>query len=398
MTQPIRVNYFDRQHLRLAEFRVEQAYHIAIRRRHNLSHHSWGIVVGLEIVQEGNRAVLLPGLAIDGYGRELLLLEHVAIGRDVFDRYATTRLDVWLVYQLELADDRTTPVECGTGDPRARYRAIEKARVDFVRAGAARVDGHAPADVPVEDLENFPPQVPDDPARKWPVYIGRVVMSLDEGGTATFEIDARDRVYAGLSAAIIDHPGTPARIELGLPSDQPDARTVGGVPYTYASPGQNRRDFAVFVPPEDGTTDIQPTISVEPDGTQIRGTTIVHGNVVLDGTALEFPSAINLKASPEPLVDVPSIYRAEDSSSDALRIDAGAANSAKRRIVIGLTKDGKFQPGLTIDFSPTPPTVTVHGDLHLDGAFDADDIRLRTLKEDVVPQLAAMFNLAVLSA
>jgi hypothetical protein len=205
-------------------------------------------------------------------------------------------------------------------------------------------------------------------------------------------------VYAGLMAAIIDHPGTPARIELGLPSDQPNVRTVGGVTYTYASPGANRRDFAVFVPPSDPSLPIQATISVESVGTQIRGTTIVHGNVVLDGTALEFPGPINIAASPGSLVGDPSIYRAKDGGNDELRIDAGDADKANRRIVIGLSKDGKFQPALTIDFSQATPRVTVHGDLHLEGAFDADDIRLRTLKEDVVPQLAAMFNLAVLSA
>src|SRR6478672_8917738 len=91
-----RVYYFDRQFLRLAEFQDEQAYHIALRRRHNLSHHSWGIVTGLAIMKEGDVLVLLPGLAVDGYGRELMLTDRITIDRSVFDRYGANRLDVWL--------------------------------------------------------------------------------------------------------------------------------------------------------------------------------------------------------------------------------------------------------------------------------------------------------------
>jgi hypothetical protein len=396
MTQPYRVNYFERQFLRLSDFRDEQAYHIAARRRHHLSHHSWGIVTGLDLILDGDgRAIVLPGMAVDGYGRELVLIARKVVGRDVFDRYATTRLDVWLEYQLELLDDANAPAECGPeGDARGRYRASEKARVSFTRAGAARVDGRKPEVVPVEDLGAFPPELPDDPQCRWPVYLGRVVMEIDTSGTATFTLDVRDRVYAGLVAEIIDHPGNPARIELGRVSDQADERTIGDVTYTYGAPAQ-RRDFAVFTPPEPPNTTLEPVISVEPDGTQIRGSTVVHGNIVLDGTAMEIPAAMDVSGGT--LVDEPSIYRAADAGDDELRIDAGDAAAANRKIVIGITKEGKFQPAITIDFTQTPVKVTVHGDLLLDGEFDAEDIRMRTLKEDVIPQLAAMFNLGVLT-
>ena len=135
-----------------SKLRDEQAYHIALRRRHNLSHHSWGIVVGLEIVRDENgQPVLLPGLAIDGYGRELLSLERHTIGRDLFDRYGTSRLDLWLEYLLEFADDRLAPVECDGGDPRRRYRAIERAQVIPTRGGA-KPDPRRPPHVPADAL------------------------------------------------------------------------------------------------------------------------------------------------------------------------------------------------------------------------------------------------------
>ena len=127
-----RVNYFDRQFIRLAELRDEQAFHLQLHRRRNLSHHSWGIVVGLDMVaRPEDRSACRPGLAVDGYGRDLLVLDYRVFGRE-FDRFANSRLDLWLEYRLEMSDDRLAPVECGSNDPR-RYRATERAQL--VRQG-----------------------------------------------------------------------------------------------------------------------------------------------------------------------------------------------------------------------------------------------------------------------
>ena len=69
-----RVHYFERQFLRTEDFSDEQAYHLAMRRRHNIGQHSWGVVYGLSLATDnlGNPCVQ-PGFAIDGYGRELVL-------------------------------------------------------------------------------------------------------------------------------------------------------------------------------------------------------------------------------------------------------------------------------------------------------------------------------------
>ena len=58
--------------LRPQDFGDEQAYHIAMRRRHIIAHHLWGIVRGLELAVE-NALFVQPGIAVDGYGRELIL-------------------------------------------------------------------------------------------------------------------------------------------------------------------------------------------------------------------------------------------------------------------------------------------------------------------------------------
>jgi hypothetical protein len=83
-----------------------------MRRRHNLSHHVWGIVTGLELVKqdkEGSTAAkdvyLMPGMAVDGYGREIVLLLPAQLDpgafaafRDAPPQYRT----IWLEYSETL--------------------------------------------------------------------------------------------------------------------------------------------------------------------------------------------------------------------------------------------------------------------------------------------------------
>ena len=391
-----RVSYREHQYLRLAEFQDEQAYHIALRRRHNLSHHSWGIVTGLELVVEQGVPVVRPGLAIDGYGRELLLLGRYTVDRPTFDRYGTNRVDVYLEYDLEGADAGAPPDPCASGDSRQDYRAIERARVVVGRASAGPVDPRRPQGVPVEALDAVVGDTPDDPLRRWPVYLGRVSMKLQGVGQAEYTVLPTNLPFIGLNAAIIDHPGNAARLELGHASDpaRSDTREVAGQSVTYE--GEIGREFAVFVPGDPAVTSLKPTIAVTPTGTQVRGTMTVHGNLMLDGASLLFPAGV-----PERDVTVddgPAIYRT-GAGNDELRIDFGNAATAGRKLVLGLTKDGQFQPALVIEMEQgkTAPTVTILGDLRVAGTFSGPDIRLRTLSQDLIPQLAAMLQMGVLS-
>ncbi|MFZ2101297.1 MAG: hypothetical protein WAU86_12110, partial [Oricola sp.] len=67
-----RLNYYQGQYLRAQDFRDEQEYHRDLRRRHNLGQHTWGIVAGLELVEEdkeggsGKDIFIQPGMAVDG--------------------------------------------------------------------------------------------------------------------------------------------------------------------------------------------------------------------------------------------------------------------------------------------------------------------------------------------
>lgn len=70
-----RLNYFTHQFLREQDFKDEQHYHVEMRRRHNRLFHSWGVAEGLEVQHKGEREITItPGIAIDGEGREVVLL------------------------------------------------------------------------------------------------------------------------------------------------------------------------------------------------------------------------------------------------------------------------------------------------------------------------------------
>jgi hypothetical protein len=73
-----RLNYFNGQRLAADDFRLEQAYHMRVRRWLNRALYSPGIAMGLEVtVKDGDphTVVVAPGLALDDLGRELILIE-----------------------------------------------------------------------------------------------------------------------------------------------------------------------------------------------------------------------------------------------------------------------------------------------------------------------------------
>src|SRR5215207_1986000 len=104
-----RVNYYDQQFLRLADLVDEQAYHIAMHRRHNLAAHTWGIVYGLELTLDADKnPVVGPGLALDGYGREIILPYTQPLDGQAFDQKNSDSLDLYLVYAQEEIESAIT--------------------------------------------------------------------------------------------------------------------------------------------------------------------------------------------------------------------------------------------------------------------------------------------------
>lgn len=80
MTEPPleRLNYYNGRRLDAADLRLEQEYHIRVRRWLNKALVGSGIAMGLEVRTEPGttRVVISPGVAIDHEGREIILLDE----------------------------------------------------------------------------------------------------------------------------------------------------------------------------------------------------------------------------------------------------------------------------------------------------------------------------------
>ena len=78
-----RLNYFNGQRLEAGDLKLEQQYHIRVRRWLNKSLYTIGIASGLEVAQDpanSMNVIVSPGLALDSQGREIILVEQVSLG------------------------------------------------------------------------------------------------------------------------------------------------------------------------------------------------------------------------------------------------------------------------------------------------------------------------------
>jgi hypothetical protein len=375
-----RVHYFNKQILRVNEFSDEQLYQLALRRRHNVTLHAWGIVSGLDIGQENGGLVVYPGLAIDGYGREVLLAGKQSLATETFDDLATDRLDVWIVYDREDAGNIPSGYgSCVPGATGDAYRANEVPRILFELPLSNTVDARNPPGLPDNVLNAPVPLMSDDPKDTWRVYLGRVIrLAVNQ-----YSIDGSQRTYAGLVGETIDHPANATRVEVGKQSSADVSRVVNGVTYQYQRGEdpvrQESRRFAVFVPEDLPSGSAQQPVSLAPrleilqDGTiRMRGETVINGSLRIAGGALQFVDPADFTADAAPTV--PSIYRFQESGNDELRLDLGSDSVLHKEFVIGFSAaDGSFTPCLKLEFTDATgagqpaPLVTVFGDLKIDG-------------------------------
>ena len=167
-----RPRYREGQFLRAADLVAEQRYRLEMRRRHDIGPHRWGIVDGLdvEVVPEG--FVVRPGLAVDGYGRSLVLSEarlvewtrDLGCGRegDLFDQLYGAAPDgagigVWITYA------RLRSPACAQPTGEVPGRCIERADLELLPLAGTPTPRQPPG-VPEEHVA-FPPHEspPDDP-------------------------------------------------------------------------------------------------------------------------------------------------------------------------------------------------------------------------------------------
>ncbi|HKE25419.1 MAG TPA: hypothetical protein VKB88_23835 [Bryobacteraceae bacterium] len=100
-----RVRYYDGEFLRAFDFSDEQTYHMEMRRRLNRYLHLYGIGQGLQLSEDIQGTIhevsILPGFAIDAFGREIYVFAPYTFGdADIANNRIsqTGNYDVWLHY------------------------------------------------------------------------------------------------------------------------------------------------------------------------------------------------------------------------------------------------------------------------------------------------------------
>ena len=172
-----RLNYFNGQRLQAGDFRLEQEYHMRVRRWLNRSLYTAGIATGLEIYPIAGvpRVRVNPGLAIDPIGREIILLEarEIPVMHDIGQGSELAGSYVVIRYAEELTaaqDANCAPGGCG----------------DQAAAGA-------PSRVLADPVIECVPDLPQEGSGK--ILLGRVVLAAGCGSIAY--IDTAVRRYIG---------------------------------------------------------------------------------------------------------------------------------------------------------------------------------------------------------
>lgn len=210
-----RVRYREQQRLTAADLRAEQQYLIVMRRRHDIGLHGWGIVEGLGLDISAGRLLVEPGVAVDGYGRELIVPDQVVVSGDVLNQLGDS-LSVWLLYGLKeisnLPSNGWNDGVCQT------HRIEEEVRIRLTRS-ADGVNPRRPREVPVSGLGFTPDRVPpDDPQQECPVFLGTL---RRDGAEGDYSVDLADRPYVGLVGEVVVAPSDRVQMQVGseIPGD-----------------------------------------------------------------------------------------------------------------------------------------------------------------------------------
>jgi hypothetical protein len=377
-----RIHYFEEQYLRTQEFVDEQAYHLAMRRRHNIAHHSWGIVAGLELVVEESRIWLAPGFGIDGFGRELVLRERQPLPPAAFADKGSSELEVWLEYD-RVGSDEAPEGYAGCGDEEHPfYRWQEQPLVRLEVPDPQFTDWRHPRFV-LEGDQDFPAflEPPDDPLRAFPLFLGKVFAPAREGQPP--RVDMTGRPYVDLVGAGVHDPADRAWLQLG-PIDAADPNSV-----------------AIFVRVTDPAAQYDdPRLAIRRDGTvRVVGEMTVEGDLTLAGSGLELGEGSQRPANARPW----RIYHVHDASADEheLRVEiaapAGPGRRGLNRVVVGTWAKPPDPPGGQEAFQPCltvadDGTVTVHGNLVVTGSIYAQAGTAEAqLSEEAVQFVTASF-------
>lgn len=212
-----RPHFFEGQYLGAADLDALLVYLREQQARHLLGAHTWGIVAGIDLVGRESPSgdleyFLTPGIAIDGYGRLIVVAAPHPIGADLFATMPGGLVSVWIGFvEIESGGVRRGFEVCDTQDAFRRMSESFTVEVGARDAVAMRESGVTVADETFEDAREaqgdglpgaplmpdgsvpaqlFPPG--DEPSR-WLVPVGRVPWQAGAPGSFGANDDATRR-------------------------------------------------------------------------------------------------------------------------------------------------------------------------------------------------------------
>jgi len=357
--------------LRTSDFVADQADHLAAHRTHNRTAHRWGIVRGLAIVDTGGEQVVEPGHAIDGYGRDVVLDVARTLDLRTFPLRGIEAIDVWLTY----AQDRSMSDAGGVDRVRDTAEIEPKPATD------------ADPRTPPDDASSTGSLPPDDPARRWPILLGRIILDLFDRDRKP-EIRMAGRPYAGLVGSRVTAPAGDVWLDLG-------AETPGTLRIGVPGPGGGKPDTQV---------------AVDDAGVHLELPLTVKGDLVLQGGSVAVlpeepdpapaapagvPAPAGAPAPVAPATPEWSIGHAADGVAHELRValPPGAAG-VSNRLVVGAWRDGEFSRSLVVD---EHGTVMIAGNLVVRGHLQAASVQQAELSDQAKAYLAGIQPNSLLS-
>jgi hypothetical protein len=198
MDQTDRPRFFEGQYLGAADLEACVGYTRIRSARHELGEHLWGIVSGLELVEQplpsgAVQVTIAPGCAVDGHGRPLVVLAPEVLPAELFRNFVADTapegdiVRIWLAYAEDGSRNPPPGFEVCQGDQHARVAetfdvlAGELETAHTVVVAGRTLDAKAvrkafnPAAPALSD-ESVPYQeIPDTGALpRWPILLGFV--------------------------------------------------------------------------------------------------------------------------------------------------------------------------------------------------------------------------------
>jgi hypothetical protein len=122
-----RPHFFEGQYLGADDLETFLTYAREQQARHHLGSHTWGIIAGIELVQTSSSGgdleyYLTPGVAVDGYGRFIVVAAPYQLTTDLFAKQLTTGMaEVWIRHdETQTGAVRAGFETCDCNNPYAR--------------------------------------------------------------------------------------------------------------------------------------------------------------------------------------------------------------------------------------------------------------------------------------